>query len=72
MGLRELEAAILREARVVSGVARLRQKDIVEWSTGDVKAQAGETVFRLPGIRVSVAVRLPVAGSLSQGAGADS
>ena len=54
-----MEAAILREARVVSGVASLRKKDIVEWSVGDVGAQEGETVFLLPSIRVRVAVRLP-------------
>lgn len=59
MSLRTLEAAILKELRLVAKKNKLRQKDIVEWRTGDVKAQAGETVFFLPDLRVNVAVRLP-------------
>ena len=54
MGLRNLEAEILRDLRAMTGLGKLRQKDIQEWSTGEVKAQAGETVVRLPsGINVA-------------------
>lgn len=56
MGLRELEAEILAEAREVVGKRTLRQKDISEWCTGDLKPEAGETVFYLPKIGVSVAI----------------
>jgi len=34
--MRELEAEILRELRQVTGKPKLRQKDIAEWSTGEV------------------------------------
>lgn len=57
MGLRQLEASILAEARVVSGIKKLRQKDIMEWSTGPVKTEVGETAYYLPGLQVNIAVK---------------
>lgn len=58
MGLRQFEAEILAEARKVTGNSKLRQKDIMEWSTGEVKAHEGETVYRLPGAGVNIAVKV--------------
>lgn len=61
MGTRELEAAILAELKNVSGRSQIRQKDIMEWRSGkdSVKAEDGETLFYLPELQISVAVKLP-------------
>lgn len=59
MGMRALEAAILRELKTVSGNNKLRQKDIMEWSTGEIKQQDGETLYFLPVLGVNVSVKLP-------------
>ena len=56
MGLREVESAVLAELREVSGVKKLRLKDIREWSTGDVKVGEGEVLYRLPVLRVNAVV----------------
>lgn len=59
MGVKELEAGILRELREVTGIRRMRQKDIMEWSTGAIAPRPDETVVRLPGLSVNVAYKLP-------------
>lgn len=59
MGMREVEAEMLRELRAVTGIAKLRQKDILEWSTGKVTAQEGETLVLLPALGVNVAYKTP-------------
>lgn len=59
MGLRNMEAKILQELRIVSGRRTMRQKDIMEWSTGEIKAQEGETLYFLPELHIHVAVKLP-------------
>lgn len=56
MGIKQLEAAILVEARTVTGIKKLRQKDIMEWSSGKIEPREGEAVFRLPDIGVNIAV----------------
>lgn len=57
MGMRQLEALILVEAKEVTGNKKLRQKDILEWSTGEIKPHDGETVYSLPGVGVNIAVK---------------
>ena len=57
MSQRSFEAAILQEAREVVGKRGLRQKDIQEWSTTEVKAQTGERAYRLPRNGVWVAIK---------------
>lgn len=57
MSMKNVEAAILRELRTVAKNPKIRQKDIMEWSTGEVKAQAGEKVYYLPEMKVFVAVK---------------
>ena len=57
MSMRTLEAAILAEAKTVTGNKKLRQKDIVEWSTGNVKIEEGEEQYFLPVLRVNIAVK---------------
>ncbi len=60
MSLKTLEAAILAELKRVARNPNLRQKDIMEWQTGrDLKPQEGETLYYLPELGVSVAVKLP-------------
>ena len=57
MGMRELESAILDELKKVTGNNKLRKKDIMEWSTGTIKLQEGETVYYLPELCVNVAIK---------------
>lgn len=60
MSMKTLEAAILKELREITKKPKLRQKDIVEWSTGDVKAEKeGEVVVRLPVMGVNVCYEEP-------------
>ena len=58
MGMREIDAIILRELRTVAKDAKLRQKDIVEWSTGEIKAHEGEKLYFLPDLKINVAVKI--------------
>jgi hypothetical protein len=58
MSMKSLEAAILAELRVVANNKKLRQKDIMEWSTGTVKAEEGETLYFLPMLKVHVSVKV--------------
>ena len=58
MSQRALEAEILRELRHVAKNSRLRQKDIMEWSNGPIKAQPGETLYTLPDLKIKVAVKV--------------
>lgn len=57
MSMRELEAGILSELKRVAGNSKLRLKDMMEWSTGEVKAHEGETRLFLPSNRVFVCVK---------------
>ena len=56
MGMKELERAILSELRVVAKNNKLRLKDLMEWSTGEIKAQEGETLYFLPDLEIYCAV----------------
>lgn len=58
MGRRELEREILAEAKEVTGNKKLKMKNIMEWSTGKVKVQAGEREYHLPKTGVNIAVWL--------------
>lgn len=61
MGMRDLENAILRELRVVAQNDKLRLKDMMEWQTGQgLKPQEGETLYFLPRLAISVAVKVQV------------
>ena len=57
MGIRNIEAAILGELKVVAGNNKILQKDIMEWSTGPVEAQEGEKLYFLPSLQINVAVK---------------
>lgn len=57
MSLRSLESAILAEAKIVTENKKLRLKDIMEWSTGEIKPQSGEKLYRLPKLCINIAVK---------------
>jgi len=57
MGMRQLEAAVLAEAKIATCDKKLRMKDIMEWSTGEIKPQEGEKLYRLPILGVNVAIK---------------
>ena len=57
MGMRQLESAILAEAKIVTGNKKLRMKDVMEWSTGKVKPESGEIVYHLPKMSVNIAIK---------------
>ncbi len=44
MSLQTLERMILTDAKILFKNPKLRMKDILEWSTGDIKPQEGEVV----------------------------
>lgn len=48
MSMASLERAVLSGAKVTFNNPRLRLKDIMEWSTGAIDAQAGEVVAKVP------------------------
>lgn len=60
MSMKALETAILNELHTVLGNNKLRKKDILEWSTGDIKAQDDETKYFLPVYQVYVVIKTPV------------
>ena len=57
MGEKELERAILSELRVVAKNNKLKLSNIMEWSTGEIKTQEGETLYFLPDLKVNCAVK---------------
>lgn len=56
MSMVSLERAILAEAKKVTGNSKLRMKDIMEWSTGKIKLEAGEDMYFLPEMQVNIAI----------------
>ncbi len=54
--MQSLEREILVEAKEVTGNKKLRTKDIMEWSTGEIKAQPGEKLYRLPKLAINIAI----------------
>jgi len=57
MSMRNLETAILAEAKIVTDNKKLRMKDITEWSTGEIQAQSGEKLYFLPTMQVNIVVK---------------
>lgn len=54
MSMASLEREILARARIALENPKLKTKDILEWSSGEVEPQAGEIVIRVenPGCNV--------------------
>lgn len=60
MGMKQLEAAILSELKEVANNNKLRLSHVMEWRTGkEIKVQEGETLYYLPKLGISCAVKLP-------------
>ena len=57
MGIMAIEKVILSELRTVTKNNKLRLKDIMEWSTGPVKAHEGEKLYFLLDLQINVAVK---------------
>lgn len=57
MSMRTLETAIVKELREVLRNPKLRNKDLLAWSTGDLTTDdAAELVLLLPGLHVNACV----------------
>ena len=57
MSFATLERAVLAGAKVALNNTRLKMKDVLEWSTGTVKAEDGEVVVHVPDPGVNVCVK---------------
>lgn len=57
MSMASLEKEILKELKEVTGNPKLTKNSIMEWSTGTVKAQAGEKLVRLPKLQINCAIK---------------
>lgn len=55
--MKEVERAILSELRIVAKNNKLKMSNVMEWSTGEIKAQEGETLYFLPDMKVNCAVK---------------
>lgn len=58
MSMATLERAILAGAKEVLNNKKLRMKDIMEWSTGDLKPNDGEVCIMIPDLDVNVCVKV--------------
>ncbi len=56
MSMATLEREIVREAQVILKNKKLRLKDIMEWSTGEIEEVKCEVIFSIPSLGVNVAV----------------
>jgi len=60
--MNKMDRAILDELKTVSGNKKIRNKDIMEWSTSEEvvkkKLQEGEKYYHLPSLGIHVAVKL--------------
>lgn len=57
MSLQTVERAILAEAKVVTGKPKLKMKDIMEWTTGEIEPQLGEKLYFLPELQINIAIK---------------
>lgn len=57
MSMATLERAVLDGAREVLNNPKLRKKDLMEWSTGDIEPEDGEIVVNVPDPGVFVCVK---------------
>jgi hypothetical protein len=57
MSVATLERAVLAGAKIILNNPKLKMRDIMEWSTGDIEPHEGEIVVRVPDPGVNVAVK---------------
>lgn len=56
MNLNEFESSIWRECQSILENRKMRKKDLLEWSTGDVTPGDDEIVIRIEGLGVNAVV----------------
>lgn len=56
MSFASLEREVVAQTRVLLCNAKIRNKDIMEWSTGTPEAQEGEIAVKLSGLGVTVVI----------------
>ena len=56
MSLNALDTQVWHECQRVLQNPRLRRRDVLEWSAGNVSAQEGEIIVHLESLGVNVAV----------------
>ena len=59
MSMTTLNRVVLAESKSVLNNPKLKDRDILEWSTASVKADAGQVTVRLPDLQINICV--PVA-----------
>ena len=57
MSMQSLEQEIRQHTAMILKNPRLRNKDLLEWSTGTIEPRNGEVVVELPAMGISVAVK---------------
>ncbi len=57
MGIRQIEKAIVEEAKIVLNNPKMKLKALLEWSTGQIKPEDGEIVVFLPQYQVNIAIK---------------
>jgi hypothetical protein len=61
--MRDLESEILAELKAVAKNNKLRIKDMLEWTTGEIKPHEGEVVYNLPKLGINVAIKAELSKS---------
>ena len=56
MSLTQLETQIWQECQEILKNQKMRKKDLLEWSTGDVTPEEGETAIRIERLGVNTVV----------------
>lgn len=57
MGMKELEKVIIEELKETVCNPKLKVKDLLEWSTGNISPQEGEVLITLPKTGVNVCIK---------------
>ncbi len=58
MGLSKIDKVILTEVRKVKNDQTIKNKDIMEWTTGIIESHEGEEIIQLPELGINVALKL--------------
>lgn len=56
MSLNQFESQIWRAAQRLLNNPKMRKKDLLEWSTGEVQGREGEVVLKIEELGVTIAV----------------
>ena len=56
MSLNSLETTVWRECQRLLENSKMRKKDLLEWSTGDIEPREGEILIHIPSLSINVVV----------------